>query len=219
MRSIAFGWVALFTLALQIGCCGIQVVDRYGNACGTGCDVGCDGLGLRNRIASRLSVNHCNSGCGEVYWDEQINEPPVCDPCGCDNTFIGGDSCGRCPGALSRFRELWGFQYVPNDCSTCSTGHVGASGCSSCQSSYDSGMIVSEGDYAPESVQAIPASPSRSNRPSGSMQPTPAKPRLESVPAPAPSPTPDENARYRSTPSKVQVRNASAPSSRVIRTH
>ncbi|XZE36315.1 hypothetical protein SH501x_001875 [Pirellulaceae bacterium SH501] len=216
MKSFVFGWVALFALALQVGCCGIQVVDRYGSSCGTGCGVGCDGIGIRERIATRFASNHCSSGCGEVYWDEQINEPPVCDPCGCDNEFTGKTSCGRCPGALSRFRELWGFQYVPNDCTTCSAGHSGASSCSSCNS-YDSGVVVSSGgyEYGAEEVRAVPATPSPSSRSNGSLQPTPAKPKLQ--PAPTPVPTPDENARYRSVPSKVPARNASTQSSRVIR--
>lgn len=214
MKSFVFGWVALFALALQVGCCGIQVVDRYGNSCGTGCGVGYEGIGLRERMATHFASTHCSSGCGEVYWDEQINEPPVCDPCGCGNEFIGTASCGRCPGALSRIRELWGFHYVPSDCSTCSVGYTGVSDCSSC-SSCDSGVVVSGDSYEfeAEDVQTVPLAPIHSSRPSSSSQPTPAKPRPQATPASIP----DGNARYRSAPAKVPARNASAQSSRVIR--
>ncbi len=111
MKSFVFGWVALFTLALQVGCCGIQVVDRYGSSGGAGCGVGCDGIGLRERIATRFASTHCTSGCGEVYWDEQINEPPICDPCGCDNEFTGRYLLRKMSRCIERFRELWGFQY------------------------------------------------------------------------------------------------------------
>jgi hypothetical protein len=65
----------------QDGACGDQV------QCGSGCDGGkCDG-----RLCRRLwsAMFHC-TGCGELYWNEWINDPPACvEPCDCYGNYIG----------------------------------------------------------------------------------------------------------------------------------
>ncbi len=117
MKSFVGYMVGLCVLISAVGCTGIRVVHRGGygpydpampgcDTCGcevtapVGCDDGCHGPGILHRVADRLRSTHCNSGCGEVYWDEQINEPRVCDPCCFNGGYVGGESCGRCPVGL-----------------------------------------------------------------------------------------------------------------------
>jgi hypothetical protein len=132
--SLRWGLGVLATLSLQIGCCSIHV-DYEGPHCGIkpGCsepacpadtcvaDGACtiNGLGhvrhsfaaLKNHAKHNLT---CGSGCGEVYWDEHINEPPVCDPCGCDNEWVG--ECGHCKPWYAKLRDLWGYPYAAAHC-------------------------------------------------------------------------------------------------------
>ncbi|MCE3015898.1 MAG: hypothetical protein LW870_08510 [Pirellula sp.] len=205
MKSFVIGIFGVLSLALHVGCCG-GPMGNCGNHCGRsitaahcglGCDVGCNAVcgnnacdvgceigcggaltGLRSRLASSVRMNHCNSGCGEVYWDEQINERPVCDPCGCNNEFVGGAGCVRCPGALHRLRQLWGFRYTPSDCTTCSSefsdgcGHAGCTTCSNC----DHGVS----HEAHTMTSSMPATSSRehathSRKATINSEPTPAK--------------------------------------------
>lgn len=49
----------------------------------------CDRCGPKfpNPLAGRpfrslyYNLVRCSNGCGEVYWDEWLNDPPTCDPC------------------------------------------------------------------------------------------------------------------------------------------
>ena len=150
MKSFVSLLVGLTVLLSTVGCTGIRVVHNGGyspydpampgcDTCGcevaapAGCDDGCCGPGILHRVGDRLRSVNCSSGCGEVYWDEQINEPRVCDPCCFDGGYIGGGDCGRCPGGLARLRELWGFRYFPSDCTTCASTQSGH--CETCSSS------------------------------------------------------------------------------------
>ncbi len=193
MKTVIVGWMGLLFLSLQIGCCSVCP----DNSCGAPM--------LHGGLGSRLAGIHCRSGCGEVYWDEQINEPRTCDPCGYGGEFVGGGSCGTCPGAISRFRQLLGFPYVPSDCSTCSMGacdscggyEYGGSGCASCQSGghYAGESYSHEGvTYPQETVRDVHIESSRPSSTGG--VPTPAPPRA------APAPTPDANSMHRA-PRKV----------------
>lgn len=160
MKSILIGCFGLLLFSIQLGCCSVGPMGACGtSSCGvSGCGpLGGQGLG---GLADRFSGIHCASACGEIYWDEQINEPPVCDPCGPNAEFTGAQSCARCPGALSKFRQLLGFTYAPGDCSSCAMGPVGcpdgscaSSGCSSCESNhYPNAMPANDpGSYAPHS--------------------------------------------------------------------
>ena len=148
---------------------------------------------------NRIRNTNCSSGCGEIYWDEHINEPPVCDPCGCNGEFECG-ACRSCPTALGRLRNLWGYRYVPSNCSECNSGgltsiHGGSSSCSTCASNTQSSF--SSGEHVPS--YSVPSHGEvTSPRPTeGSMlnrSPTPAKPKA--APNVAPQPVPDSNAMY-----------------------
>ncbi|MCU0711417.1 MAG: hypothetical protein MUC43_05125 [Pirellula sp.] len=178
MKSFVGYLVGLYVLLTAVGCTGIRVVQHGGygpydpsmpgcDSCGVGgvapvgCDSGCGGPGVLHRVADRLRSVNCNTGCGEVYWDEQINEPRVCDPCCFNGGYVGGSDCGRCPGGLARLRELWGFRYVPSDCNACASTHSGH--CESCSSSG----AVYEQVHAPTQNALTPAA---------KPQPTPAAP-------------------------------------------
>lgn len=184
-------------LAMHVGCCSVGPMGC--GSCGT-CGVAENGPllhgGIRNTIANHISRTNCSSGCGEIYWDEQINEPPVCDPCGCGGEFVGscGNQCGTCRPLLSKLKELWGYRYYAIDCgcSSCGEaidGHTGT--CTSCGHHEET---VTHGAETRETIQAKP-----------NHGPTPAQPRNN---APAESnrnapksesviqPEPDANAHH-----------------------
>lgn len=216
MKSILLGCFGLLLLSFQIGCCAVGPV----GGCSTGsCGIGggC-GPGLFNgALRDRLAGGHCTTGCGEVYWDEQINEPPVCDPCGYGGEFVGGQSCGSCPGSLSRFRQLFGFTYTPSDCDTCSMGpspvspcsdgSCSSGGCSTCGSDSYSGSTTgySSQSYSsnpgPSHSMSAPRAPSNSNAAPQGSRPTPATrkpgpvPDLEPTGKLPPAPTVGSNNR------------------------
>jgi hypothetical protein len=205
MKSFVISLLGVLSLALHVGCCGGPMGNcgtPYGRSitsadcglscdtgcnggcsdgCDAGCDIGCGGAltGLRSRLSSSFQMNHCNSGCGEVYWDEQINERPVCDPCGYNNEFAGGSGCDRCPGALHRLRQLWGFRYTPSNCSTCSSGvsdGCGHAGCTSCGiGDHGVGHEAYSIHSHPSASTTRELSPHSANA-SSNPEPTPAKP-------------------------------------------
>lgn len=199
MKSVLLGWMlGLGLMASHLGCCSVRMVgDRCGaSACG---DIGCSDCGgvsavgtLRTRIADRIRSTNCGSGCGEIYWDEQINEPPVCDPCGCNGEFDCNAS-GSCPSALMRLRSLWGYRYSPStcqECSTCDTGsmHGGSRSCSTCASNTYSDPNMAPMNHTPHTEAASPIH---------HRTPTPAtKPRSLRESNVAPEPIPDSNAKY-----------------------
>ena len=178
MKSFVCLLVGFTALLSTVGCTGIRVVHNGGygpydsampgcDTCGcevvapVGCDEGHCGPGILHRVGSRLRSVNCSSGCGEVYWDEQINEPRVCDPCCYNGDFIGGENCGRCPGGLARLRELWGFRYTPSDCVTCASTQS-----DHCQTCSSSGVIHEQSSTLNHHTQT----------PSAKPQPTPAAP-------------------------------------------
>ena len=198
MKSVLFGWLlGLGFLASHIGCCSVRLVGDgcHGGACG---ESDCEGIGscgnLRSRIANRIRSTNCSSGCGEIYWDEHINEPPVCDPCGCDGEFECG--AGRtCPTALSRLRSLWGHRYMPSscgECNSCGTKTSPSSGsCSTCAGNTQPGYAAEMHSTTPVRMPTSqPVSDTMSSR-----SPTPAsKPKPQRTQPVAPIPTPDSNA-------------------------
>ena len=208
------------------GCssCDSQVISTS-NGCSDGCDDACgihgtqaifDGSwcgALRRGLCRCGTKLACQGGCGEIYWDEQINEPPVCDPCGAQGAWIGGGSTGHYRPWYARMRDLWGYRYEGADCEDCTHGWKGhgglrqgipahsfqsadSSGCASCN--HGSERVLYEG----ESV--VPQHTER-------QIPTPAQPR--SVP------TPDANAHNsspRTTSPAVQARGTARGT---IKTH
>ena len=212
MKSIAIGWLlGLGLLLSHVGCCSIPLGGGCGGCrsdlCGTSCDSGCGGVlpfgGVRQRIANRIRSTNCSSGCGEIYWDEQINEPPVCDPCGCDGSFDGVGS-GTCPTALGRLRNLWGYRYQPSNCNSCSpgtesSGTLGRGGCSSCGSGSSHMFHTTS-----EQLDEMPLQSLQMNASPTNTQPTPAV-RQPSLTAPTPDPIPDPKALNRPYPSSEKL--------------
>lgn len=170
--SLRWGLLVLASLALQIGCCSVHL-NYKGPHCGgaplsieqecidDGCLVeqqckinGLEHIGqsfakLHHHAAHNL---HCSSGCGEVYWDEYINEPPVCDPCGWNNEWVGG--CGSCKPWYSRLKNLWGYPYVGPHCSA--DAHCSAdTHCSECSSCAGGTVATGEQHSYPHSHQHL----------------------------------------------------------------
>ncbi|XZE21734.1 hypothetical protein SH449x_001639 [Pirellulaceae bacterium SH449] len=197
MKALAFVLIGTAVLLGSMGCTGIRVVHRGGHgmhdpysvgcdSCGhqvtspLGCNTGACGPGLLQRVGDRLRAAHCNSGCGEVYWDEQINEPRVCDPCSFHGEYVGGGDCGRCPGGLARIRELWGFRYSPSDCSTCAPSSNGScQTCSTPSSHYEHSVAPSHEPATPaRRSEPTPAKRPEHLEPTGEIRST-VTPRLE----------------------------------------
>ncbi len=136
-RFVALAALCGSVLSFTGCCCGPT-------ACGTcGPQMGCSPLAdvlpvrLASRAASRV-VNPCADGCGEVYWGERINHPPVLDPCGCEQS---------CRPVLSRLGDLWGRPYA-GACECANTG---------CDACGGGSMYVDEGvTYATSAPMAKP---------------------------------------------------------------
>lgn len=193
-----FGWLlGLGILISHVGCCQVRMAGSCGDcgvpaaACGD-CGINVPFSGVGHRVASHIRGARQSGACGEIYWDEQINEPRVCDPCGCDGEFTG-ETCGSCPTALGRLRNLWGYRYEGSQCgcSTCSGGTVHASGMVSGASTCSS---CSAGEHSSHSHMSQPAPSAEPVR----GQPTPAvKPADEPKSVVPPTPVPDSNANSR----------------------
>jgi len=71
--------------------------------CGNGCVSGLDCLLAPFAMLNRMFV--CSGGCGEIYWDEWISDPPDCrDPCDpCANW--NGQGC--CTSRWSKMFRCW----------------------------------------------------------------------------------------------------------------
>jgi hypothetical protein len=117
-------------LSLSLGgCCSIDLTCGSG-ACSKSCgpsiarDPLFDGT-LKHRVAhsvhSCANQVACAGGCGEVYWDESIDDPAVIDRC--DHQGLGAASCGSCSPWFVPMSRLWGTPYRAS-CSesTCSSG-------------------------------------------------------------------------------------------------
>jgi hypothetical protein len=195
MKLYIIWFVGAIFCSMHFGCCSVRLVDGHGHAIHA-CNGAC-GVGVKERLHHHWDKARCNSGCGEVYWDEQINEPPVCDPCGCDGEFTGWSDCGRCPGALHRLRQLWGFHSYHGNCSH-SLSHCDSCGqvtdqsesCTSCSGVH--GATVS----SEESSQPTPMH-EHSKPTTESLDP-----EMRSVPA-AKSPTPQYPKEIRSVPAQT----------------
>lgn len=236
MKTALSIWLVLAGLMMShVGCCSVGMM---GNGCGVqtcgsgNCDSGNWGIepcgldncgdancgscrqieipfsGVGRRMVNRVKNAHCSSGCGEIYWDEHINDPPVCDPCGCNGEFTG-ERCGSCPTALGRLRNLWGHRYYPS-------GNDGCSSCSRCSSgtAHESSM---HGRHLQES-NSHPASPDTNfGSPAPARnEPTPATPRVQTLPeAETVAPAPDPNAMRRSRAPARQITTGQVPASQV----
>ncbi len=134
LRNVA----VLAALALiQTGCCTIDLSCNSGG-CSSGCGPGFakdplakdplfDGT-LRHRVKGKIHscANRvaCAGGCGEVYWDESINDPAVCDRCDDSGHWVGHS--GSCSPWFVQFAQLWGTPYR----ASCPTGSCASGSCS-----------------------------------------------------------------------------------------
>lgn len=120
--------LAILSLSLG-GCCSIDLTCGSGgcsNSCGPSIarDPLFDGT-LKHRVAQSVHscANRvaCAGGCGEVYWDESIDDPAVIDRC--EHHGLGAASCGSCNPWFVSMSRLWGTPYRAS-CgdSTCSSG-------------------------------------------------------------------------------------------------
>lgn len=115
----------------------------------------------------------CGGGCGEIYWDEWISDPPdACDPCDCDGHWNGHR--GVRMGLFERLHFLWnGYRYY-GDCETpCQGCDTGCGGCASC------------GDHVPmahgEVFESLPIESAPRIAPRTRTAPTPATPPGQSA--------------------------------------
>lgn len=144
--------VPLLTLSLLASGCALS-----GHHCVD--DGGCGSCSHVSHLPNRLV---CGSGCGEVYWDEWLSDPPDCeDPC---------DDCGHYVGARSRILapfawcNLWGMRTSPcGDCGTCDSctgaSSAGSScGCEACAAPSCGGCDdgCSDCTSAPHGIHEIP---------------------------------------------------------------
>ena len=230
MKSVVVGWMfGLGLLLSHVGCCSVRMMGEGCGAanCGGGCSAGCDTMdfgdrvvpfaGFGNRIANHIRSKNCSSGCGEIYWDEQINEPPVCDPCGHDGEFTG-DSCRSCPTTLRRLRNLWNHQrFQPSNCDSCSScggdaGFSGASTCSNCSSggSENDSMHMNLEPSQPEPIQSEPIQsvPTRSVPTRSIHIPPMQTPSMQSNPSRRSVAPQNDSSRAQPTPADRSLREA-----------
>lgn len=208
MRSQC-GWLTLILLAALAGGCANErrwtcpegqcgVLSGRFDGCNTctNCEACGEILGqcrchpltaFKNRIT-------CGEGCGEIYWNEWINDPPMpCDPCDeqCGN-FIGRRCCPP-PWRKRTSEMLLGRRCCTTDCDGGACGNAG--GCADGNCANGSCTAVANPDYYHDQ-HATPISPTPAPR----LAPPPAaRPAPRTSPAPADE-APRLNGAKRSTP-------------------
>ena len=101
--------------------CGARPATGPCNSCG---EMGCGGVCTMGPLAMMRKMSTCGAGCGNIYVNEWINDPPdACDPCDDCGNWVGPRGCkGRVWGFGLGARNLWGYRF--------NKGH-GAAACSS----------------------------------------------------------------------------------------
>ena len=175
MRTAIAAWLLVLLLAPLAGCNCFSCIEQpyipsscsghwdpvLGSCeqCGV-CGGACQGHTPASYMKHRLT---CGAGCGEIYWDEWLSDPPDdCDPCDDCGNWIGPRCCEpsfwqRVSGGWCSF---WGFR--SSGCATCLT--LGTP-CSECSGGFSGGkgnyvdlaplQIAPEG-AAPETVLPPP---------------------------------------------------------------
>lgn len=133
----------------------------------------------------------CRTGCGEIYWDEWLSDPPdCCDPCDDCGNWVGPQSCCRGGKLSGLWTSLWGCRGEPcrdgenccqSECTAC-----GGSSCSSCTDrGEDSSPFVDELDQRPpQPVVEDPVTPRPATKPDPKAK-RPARPYHPSYTRPA----------------------------------
>jgi hypothetical protein len=189
MACLSLTWVGCCGVQCQSPCGGGLMLNP-GPACGSSCSTGscgnsdtcssggcqsgcgsdnaCPGL-LHGEIARRIRsaiVGGCCVGCGEYYCDEQVNEPPTCDPCGCNGQFTG-DNPGPCQPLWQRMKKYMGTPYRGNcGCEPCHTGCGHDAYASNHQSGYCSSCR--DGVAGMPAKHALPTTATRASQPASS---------------------------------------------------
>ena len=183
MRFRYLTYVALSILSLAAaGCTCVQGMP--GGCGGGGCSTGtCDTGGCR--AAGLGSFLSCRGGCGDVYVDEWISEPPEADNCGYECGGCG--HCEHCRPVRGALRALWGHRYQPH----CTNGLMGPpceTGCSECGGTSYGGEVYSDGTIVDESAspEPIPLDPTLAPEGPLKVEPEAVPPPPEAVPTPAP---------------------------------
>lgn len=114
----------------------------------------------------------CAAGCGEIYWNEWISDPPdECDPCDSSPQWVGNRCC---PPKLHDLIRA-GFTGQRSACGPSCFGAGLEDGVPAEEIWYESNeAMVAPGAAGPRGVASPPGAPAR---PSPRMTPTPAAPR------------------------------------------
>lgn len=179
MNRFALTSILLLSVNWLVGCAALEVpYEPPGHACGWdpvfgACDTcgvcggTCEGHTPGSWIGHQL---RCTSGCGEIYWGPELNDPQgQCDPCDDCGDWVGD----RCCEPKLRQRIWWtitgqnGPAASGKGCSTCGSkgcSSCGGKGCSSCDDEiteepyYEPGMPTIAPHEAP-TPEVIPAAP------------------------------------------------------------
>ncbi len=206
---LAYLTVCFAALASAGGCCtpcGGPVGTMAGGRGGAPMVIGGGGL---------LGLAGCRAGCGEVYVDEWLSEPPHPDNCGFSCGGCG--SCQQCQPVRNALRLLWGRPYAS---SCCSSGCD--SGCDSCDGGggeiYHDGLMSSgyaSGDPGCNCGHDHPASSHNMHMPPAPSMLGPGTSTMEvvptpqQVPTPAPTVGPSSAKRLNPAQQRLNVRSAS----------
>lgn len=165
------GFAMLALILASAGCCCVQGMPGDCGSCGLG---------------HMASARSCSGGCGEVYIDEWVSEPPTVDAC----------CAGSCRPVRSLLAALWGSRFVQG-CDTCGGGgcsdgcagscgyaSAGGSGCTTCGGHV--GMAAASGGCNCGGGATV-------TQPMETVQPLEV---IEQNPAPSQTPTPAPSVRY-----------------------
>jgi len=114
--------VFCFVAAASGGCCVNRHFSGAGPCASGACHHACTPCGALKQCMT------CGSGCGEIYCDEWISDPPdYCDPCDpCTGDWIGPQWCSPQSHCLNFLAFLRGYRYQGDCCqpgSCCGHGH------------------------------------------------------------------------------------------------
>lgn len=97
------------------GGCGAGAAVGPCQSCGR---VGCGGGCMLGPFALMHKMATCGAGCGRIYVNEWVNDPPdACDPCDDCGNWVGPRGCrGRLWSFGYGLRHLWGYRFADGAC-------------------------------------------------------------------------------------------------------